>query len=103
MGRLSAIFVTFCMALIAGSIGVVAYLSFGFTGVEACVIAIAVMTALAMVNSVTARQRDRHDVGAQIADLSRGTADIARQVSELDRRIIGLEGEIAAGLDKARA
>jgi cyclic-di-GMP phosphodiesterase TipF (flagellum assembly factor) len=103
MGRMSAIFVTFCMALIAVSVGVVAYLSFGFTGVEACVIAIAVMTALAMVNSVTARQRDRHDVGAQIADLSRGTADIARQVSELDRRIIGLEGEIAAGLDKTHA
>jgi cyclic-di-GMP phosphodiesterase TipF (flagellum assembly factor) len=103
MGRLSAIFVTFCMALIAVSVGVVAYLSFGFTGVEACVIAIAIMTALAMVNSVTARQRDRHDVGAQIADLSRGTADIARQVSELDRRIIGLEGEIATGLDRTRA
>ena len=48
MGRLSAIFVTFCMALIAGSVGVVAYLSFGFTGMEACVIAIAAMTALAM-------------------------------------------------------
>jgi cyclic-di-GMP phosphodiesterase TipF (flagellum assembly factor) len=78
-------------------------LSFGFTGMEATVVAIAVMTALAILNSVTGRQRDRHDMGAQIADLSRGTADIARQVSELDRRLLGLEGEIATNLDKARA
>src|SRR5882762_9438000 len=103
MGRLSAIFVTFCMALIAASVGIVAYLSFGFSGMEAIVIAIAAMTALTMVNSVTSRQRDRYDIGAQIADLSRGTADIARQVSELERRIYGMEGEVAAALDKTRA
>src|SRR5205814_5809844 len=102
MGRLSAIFVTFCMALIAGSVGIVAYLSFGFTGMEAFVVAIAAMTALAMANSVTSRQRDRHDIGAQIADLSRGTADIARQVSELERRIYAIEGEVAAALEKTR-
>jgi cyclic-di-GMP phosphodiesterase TipF (flagellum assembly factor) len=103
MGRLSAVLVTFCMALIAASIGVVAYLSFGFTGMEAGVVATAVMTALTMVNSLTSRQRDRYDIGAQIADLSRGTADIARQVSELERRIYGIEGEAAAALDNARA
>ena len=35
MGRLSAVFITFCMLLIAGSVGIVTYLSFGFSGVEA--------------------------------------------------------------------
>ena len=100
MGRLSAIFITFCMLLIAGSVGIVTYLSFGFSGVEAAVIAIAVMTALVMVNSVTTRQRDRYDVGAQIADLSRGTADMARQVSELDRRLVAIENDVVAALDK---
>jgi cyclic-di-GMP phosphodiesterase TipF (flagellum assembly factor) len=102
MGRLSAVFIAFCMVLIAGSVGIVAYLSFAFTGMEATVLTIAVMTALVMVNSITGRARDRGDIGAQIADLSRGTADIGRQVSELDRRIEAIEGEMGAILDRSR-
>jgi cyclic-di-GMP phosphodiesterase TipF (flagellum assembly factor) len=102
MGRLSAVFIAFCMLLIAGSVGVVAYLSLGFTGMEATVVAVAIMTALVMVNSVTGRQRDRHDVGAQIADLSRGTADMARQVSELDRRLVAIENDVVVALEKSR-
>jgi cyclic-di-GMP phosphodiesterase, flagellum assembly factor TipF len=102
MGRLSAVFITFCMVLIAASVGVVCYLSFGFTGMEASVVTIAVLTALVMVNSISGRARDRGDVGAQIADLSRGTADMARQVSELDRRIVAIEGEMGAMLDRSR-
>jgi cyclic-di-GMP phosphodiesterase TipF (flagellum assembly factor) len=103
MGRLSAIFIAFCMALIAGSVGIVLYLSFAFTGMEVAVVTVAILTALVMINSVTGRQRDRYDVGAQIADLSRGTADIGRQVSELDRRIVAMEGDIAAVLDRSHA
>ena len=103
MGRVSAVFIAFCMLLIAASVGVVFYLSFGFSGVEASVIAIAVMTALVMVNTVTTRQRDRYDVGAQIADLSRGTADMARQVSELDRRLVAIENDVVVALEKSRA
>ncbi len=103
MGRLSAVFIAFCMVLIAASAGVVSYLSLGFTGMEASVVAIAALTALVMVNSVTGRQRDRFDVGSQIADLSRGTADIGRQVSELDRRLVALEGEVAAVRDRSHA
>jgi len=103
MGRLSAIFVAICMALIAGSIGVVAYLWFNFTGMEASVVAIAALTALAMFNAVTGRARDRNNIGAQIADLSRGTADIGRHISELDRRIATLEADLAAANDKTRA
>ena len=59
MGRLSAVFIAFCMLLIAASAGIVAWLSLGFTGMEATVTAVAVLTALVMVNSVTGRQRDR--------------------------------------------
>jgi len=103
MGRLSAVVVAFCMLLIATSVGLVTYLSFGFSGVEAAVIAIAVMTALVMVNSVTTRQRDRYDVGSQIADLSRGTADMARQVSELDRRLVAIENDVVVALERSRA
>jgi cyclic-di-GMP phosphodiesterase TipF (flagellum assembly factor) len=61
------------------------------------------MTALVLINSVTGRQRDRYDMGGQIADLSRATGDIGRQVSELDRRIVGLEGEVAAAMDRTRS
>ena len=103
MGRLSAVFVAFCMLLIATSVGLVTYLSFGFSGVEAAVIAIAVVTALVMVNSVTTRQRDRYDVGSQIADLSRGTADMARQVSELDRRLVAIENDVVVALERSRS
>jgi cyclic-di-GMP phosphodiesterase TipF (flagellum assembly factor) len=103
MGRLSAIFIAFCMLLIAASAGIVTYLSLAFSGMEATVTAVAVLTALVMVNSITGRQRDRFDVGSQIADLSRGTADIGRQVSELDRRIVAMEGEVAAAMDRTRS
>jgi cyclic-di-GMP phosphodiesterase TipF (flagellum assembly factor) len=103
MGRLSAIFIAFCMVLIAGSAGIVTWLSFGFSGMEACVVAVATLTALVMINSITGRQRDRSDIGSQIADLSRGTADIGRQMSELDRRIVAMEGEVAAAMDRTRS
>jgi len=103
MGRLNAIFIAFCMVLIAASAGIVSWLAASFTGMEATVLAIAVMTALVLVNSVTGRQRDRYDTGTQIADLSRATADIGRQVSELDRRIVAMEGEVAAAMDRTRA
>ena len=103
MGRLSAILVALCMALIAASVAIACWLTLGFTGMEAAVLGVAVLTALVMVNSVTGRARDRSDVGNQIADLSRGTADIGRQVSELDRRMVALEGEIAAAMDRSRA
>ena len=103
MGRLNAVFIAFCMVLIAASAGIVSWLAASFSGMEATVLAIAVMTALVLVNSVTGRQRDRYDMGTQIADLSRATGDIGRQVSELDRRIVGLEGEVAAAMDRTRS
>jgi cyclic-di-GMP phosphodiesterase TipF (flagellum assembly factor) len=103
MGRLSAIFIAICLALIAGSVGAVVYLWFGFTGMESAVVAIAAATALVMVNSLTGRARDRNDVGAQIADLSRGTADIGRQMAEFDRRMVALEADVRATNDRTRA
>src|SRR5436305_2089992 len=103
MGRVSAFLVAFCMALIAAAAGIVSWLVFSFTGMEASVLGVAVMTALVLINSGSGRQRDRYGMGSQIADLSRATADIGRQVSELDRRIVGMEGEVAAAMDRTRA
>ena len=57
------------------------------------IVAVAVLTGLAIYNAVTSRLRDRSDIGGQIADLSRGTGDLARQVAELGRRTAVLEGQ----------
>jgi cyclic-di-GMP phosphodiesterase TipF (flagellum assembly factor) len=103
MVRLGAIFVGFCMVLIAASAGAVLYLYFAMTGAEAAIVALAVFTALAVYNSASSRLRDRGDLGSQIADLSRGTADLARQVLELGRRVAAVEAKTEAGIDKAVA
>ncbi len=103
MVRLTAIFVAFCMVLIAGSLGTVLYISFGFARLEAAVVAIAALTGLALFNSIATRGRDQADVGDRIADLSRGTADLARQVAELGRRVVAVEGEVANAGERARA
>jgi len=93
MLRLGAIFVVFCMVLIAACTGSALYLLAGLNGFESMIVAVAVLTGLAIYNAVTSRLRDRTDVGSQIADLSRGTGDLARQVAELSRRTAALEGQ----------
>ena len=72
--RLSGIFIALCMALIAGSLGVILCLTFGFARLEAAVVAVAALTGLMLVNAVTTRPRDQGDLSDKIADLSRGTA-----------------------------
>ena len=103
MARLQAVFIAVCMALIAASVGAVLYLYYGFLRIEAAVIAVAVLTGLALFNALTARARDRADVGDQIADLSRGTADLARQVADIGRRLAAVETEVARSSVNARA
>ena len=96
MQRLTAIFIAVCVILIAASVGALGYLVFRLSGTESAVAALAVMTALALYNVVSARLRDRDRIGDQIADLSRGTADLARQVAELGRRVNAMETQEAA-------
>jgi cyclic-di-GMP phosphodiesterase, flagellum assembly factor TipF len=103
MKRLTAILVAVCMVLIAGSSGAALYFVFGLTGAESAVVAIAALTGLAIVNIVSARLRERADVGVQIADLSRGTADIARQMAELGRRLAAAEVKVGTAVDMAVA
>jgi cyclic-di-GMP phosphodiesterase TipF (flagellum assembly factor) len=93
MLRLGAIFVVFCMVLIAACTGAALYLLVGLNAFESMIVAVAVLTGLAIYNAVTSRLRDRSDVGSQIADLSRGTGDLARQVAELARRTAALEAQ----------
>jgi cyclic-di-GMP phosphodiesterase TipF (flagellum assembly factor) len=107
MLRLGAIFVVLCMVLIAVCAGAVLYLLAGLSASESMIVAVAVLTGLAIYNAVTSRLRNRSDVGGQIADLSRGTGDLARQLAELGRRTAALEGQsdrvVDAAVEKARA
>jgi cyclic-di-GMP phosphodiesterase TipF (flagellum assembly factor) len=101
MLRLGALFIVLCMVLIAASTGAALYLLIGLKGSESTMVAVAVLTGLAIYNAVTSRLRDRSDVGGQIADLSRGTGDLARQVAELNRRTATLEGQGDRIIDSA--
>ncbi len=103
MLRISAIFVILCMVLIAGACGAVLYLGFGLSGPESTIVSVAVLTALALYNAVTTRLRDRSDVGDHIVDLSRGSADLSRQLAEFGRRLSTLEGHGSSAAETARA
>jgi cyclic-di-GMP phosphodiesterase, flagellum assembly factor TipF len=101
--RLGAIFIGFCMAIIAGSAGAIAYLYLGVNTSEAVTAAVVTLLALVLCNTVSSRLGLRSVVGRQLADLSRGGADLARQVAEMGRRLAALEGKIETALDHTRA
>jgi cyclic-di-GMP phosphodiesterase TipF (flagellum assembly factor) len=103
MVRISAIFIAVCMILIAGSLGFVLYLRFGFTGAEAALVALAALTALAVYNTIAARKHDRAEVSDQVASLARGASDTARQVAEFGRRLGAAEAKVENVLDRALA
>jgi len=103
MVRISAIFIAACMVLIAGSIGVAVYLRFGFTGAESALVALGVLTALAVYNAIAARKHDRQEASNQIATLARGSGDLARQLAEFGRRLSAVEGKVDTVIDRALA
>jgi len=92
--RLGPFFVAFCIVVIAASAGAVVYFGLGFTLTNAITVAVAVLTALALYNTVSSRLNVRAVVGSQLADLSRGTADLARQVAEIGRRLATVEAKL---------
>ena len=116
MARLGAIFIAVCMVLIAGSVGAVLYLYYGFLRVEAAVIAVAVLTGLALFNAVTSRARDRafqspigQDAGEMLA-IGGGDVGVAHGLERLRRNRGSAEAfmlrlrahEQALGLHSAR-
>ncbi|MBI5323155.1 EAL domain-containing protein [Bradyrhizobium sp.] len=96
MIRISTIFIAVCMVLVAASLGLVLYSWAGISGYESALVALTALTFLILYNAVSMRLRDRTDVGGQIADLSRGTADLARQVAEFGRRLSVIEGKVVS-------
>jgi cyclic-di-GMP phosphodiesterase TipF (flagellum assembly factor) len=103
MVRISAIFIAVCMVLIAGSLGFVVYLRFGFTGAESALVALGTLTALAVYNAIAARKRDRLEASNQLANLARGSGDLARQLAEFGRRLSGMEVKVESVIDRALA
>jgi cyclic-di-GMP phosphodiesterase, flagellum assembly factor TipF len=103
MVRISAIFIAVCMVLIAGSLGFVVYLRFGFTGAESALAALGTLTALAVYNALAARNRDRLEAGNQLANLARGSGDLARQLAEFGRRLGAMEVKVDSVIDRALA
>jgi len=103
MVRLSAIFIAICMGLIAGSIGFAVYLRFGFTGAESALVGLGVLTTLSVYNAVAARKHDRVEATNQIANLARGSGDLARQFAEFARRLSAAEVKIDTVVDRALA
>src|SRR4051794_6483517 len=106
MIRISTIFIAICMVLVAASLGLILFSVAGISGQNSAMVALTVLTFLILYNAVSMRLRDRTDVGSQIADLSRGTAALARQVAEFGRRLAAVEGRVvsanSAGADRVQ-
>jgi cyclic-di-GMP phosphodiesterase TipF (flagellum assembly factor) len=98
MVRIGALFIAFCMVLIAGSVGAVLYLRFGFTPADAALIALGLLSLLAIYSSVAGRRTDRAAVGDQVASLARGSGDLARHVAAFDRRLALVESRVGTML-----
>jgi cyclic-di-GMP phosphodiesterase TipF (flagellum assembly factor) len=103
MLRIGAIFVVVCMVLIAASVGAVAYLGLALDVSTAGIVALSALVALVLYNTIDNRLRDRREIGDQIADLSRGTGDLARQVAELSRRFNAVETRVDTSINRARS
>jgi cyclic-di-GMP phosphodiesterase TipF (flagellum assembly factor) len=99
--HLGGMFVAVCMLLIAGSAGATAYLGLGLPLAGSILIAISILVALVLYNAVSARLGVRAAVGSQLAEFSRGNADMARQLAELGRRLATMEGGIVGAADKS--
>jgi len=103
MVRISAIFIAVCMVLIAASLGIVVYLRFGFTGAESALVALGVLTALAVYNAIAARLRDRAEASAQLSILSRNSGDLARQLAEFGLRLNAMDSKVEQVLERSLA
>jgi cyclic-di-GMP phosphodiesterase TipF (flagellum assembly factor) len=103
MVRLSAIFIAACMVLIAGSLGAVLFLRFGFALTDSALIALGTLTVLMIYNAVASRDKDRTNVNTQVAGLARAADDLARQVAEFGRRLNAVEIRVGAVIDKTVA
>ncbi|HXW49266.1 MAG TPA: EAL domain-containing protein [Xanthobacteraceae bacterium] len=103
MVRISAFVIAACMMLIAGAAGFVVYVRFGFTGAESALVALGTLTGLAVYNTIAARKHDRVETSHQLANLARGSGDLAHQLAEFSRRLNTMEAKVDTVVDRALA
>ncbi len=101
MVRIGAVFIAVCMVLIAASVGAALYLRFGFSAADAALIALGLLSVLAIYNAVAGRRYDRAAVSDQVSHLARGSGDLARQVAESSRRIADIEEKLDGVVGRA--
>jgi cyclic-di-GMP phosphodiesterase TipF (flagellum assembly factor) len=101
--RLGGIFIALCMLIIAGSAGAIVYLYFELGHLQAAAAAAVTLIALILYSLISGRIGFRSVVDRQLTDLARGSADVARQVAEMGRRLAALEGKLDTALDQTRA
>jgi cyclic-di-GMP phosphodiesterase TipF (flagellum assembly factor) len=89
------------MMVIAGSLGAVTYLGLEFDAATSAMLALAAFAAM-VVYGVGSRLHGRIHLGDQIAELSRGTADLAYQVADMSRRLNAIETRVGATQEAAQ-
>jgi cyclic-di-GMP phosphodiesterase, flagellum assembly factor TipF len=88
------------MVLIAASLSVALFLRFGFSLTDSAKVALGILTALSIYNTVAGRKNDRAEVSDQVSGLARGSSDIARQVAEFGRRLGAVESKLESVADR---
>jgi cyclic-di-GMP phosphodiesterase, flagellum assembly factor TipF len=101
MVRISAIFIAGCMVLIAASLGAVLFLRFGLSLTNSALVAVGLLTVLAVYNVIAGRKQDRAEVSNQVSSIARGSGDLARQLAEFDRRLGFMESRVETVLERA--
>jgi cyclic-di-GMP phosphodiesterase TipF (flagellum assembly factor) len=124
--RLDLVFVSVCMALIAGSAGAIAYSALGFGAAAAMLTAMALFALLSLYNLVSMRAAVRRPAPNQPGDLLRIATDtlrqeaarqdalrqemrqeirqdMARQVTPLERNLAALERRVDGTIERTRA
>ncbi len=96
MVRASTIFIAICMTLIAAALGVVLFVAAGLNALQSTAVGLAALILMGLAHVVSMRLRETGDTAEQIAGLSRGVGDLARQVSEYGRRLTALEHRVVA-------
>ena len=102
MRRISAIFISACMVLIAACIGAALYLGLNVDARAAAIVALAALIGMVLYNTIVNRLRDRGQLGDQIGDLSRGTSDLSRQMAEMTRRLNEMDEHMRKSVNRAR-
>ncbi len=89
--RIGSIFIIFCMALIAASIGATLHYGAGVRISEAAYISLAILFVLMTCEVIAARGRDRAELADRFEELSRASSDMAREIGAIGRRVAALE------------